>query len=102
MLDFHGFWAPQGDQKTIKKRLRKLNVEKDGPKPIFFKKNMKIRLKMKSDLDPEFSPNSFPRSNFSDLGPKGAKRGPKGAKREPKGTKRSPKRRQRAPKRYQK
>ena len=47
---------------------------------------------MKSDLDPEFSPNSFPRRDFSDLGPKGAKRGPKGAKREPKGTKRSPKR----------
>ena len=57
---------------------------------------------MKSELDSEFFPNSFPTSHFSDLGPKGAKRGPKGAKREPKGTKRNPKRRQRAPKRYHK
>ena len=56
------------------------------------KKNPKIKLKMTSDLHPEFSPNSFPRRHFSDLGPKGAKRGPKGAKREPKGTKRNPKR----------
>ena len=47
---------------------------------------------MRSDLDPEFSPNSFPRRYFSDLGPKGAKRGPKGAKREPKGTKGTQKR----------
>ena len=29
-------------------------------------------LEMNSDLDPEFSPNSFPRRDFSDLGPKGA------------------------------
>ena len=37
LLDFHGFGLPWGGQKTIKKRLRKINVEKDGPKHFFFK-----------------------------------------------------------------
>ena len=97
---FMVFGYPGAAKKLLKKRLREISVEKNCMKLI--KTNAKIRLKMRSDLDPEFSPNSFPRRHFSDLGPKGAKRGPKGAKREPKGTKRSPKRRQRAPKRNQK
>ena len=87
LLDFHGFRLPRGGQKTIKKRCRKRNVEKDGPKPIF-SKNVKIEPKMGSDLDHEFSPNSPPRGLCSDLGPKGGKKEPKDAKRMPKDTKR--------------
>ena len=45
LLDFHGFWVPRGGQKTIKKRFRKRNVEKDGPKPIFYEKMWKLKRK---------------------------------------------------------
>ena len=99
---FSWFLGTPGRPKNHKKTTQKTKRRKRRPKTNFLEKNTKINLKMKSDLEPEFSPNSFPRRHFSDLGPKGAKRGPKGAKREPKGTKRSPKRRQRAPKRDQK
>ena len=42
LLDFHGFRVPRGGQKTIKKRCRKRNVEKDGAKPFFYKKMWKV------------------------------------------------------------
>ena len=62
---------------------------------------MKIELKMGSDLDHEFSPNSPPRGLCSDLGPKGGKKEPKGAKRVPKDTKRHQKGAKRVPKSYE-
>ena len=101
LLDFHGFRLPRGGQKTIKKRCRKQNVEKDGAKPFFLPKSVKIDSKMDSDLDHEFSPNSPPRGLCSDLGPKGGKKEPKGAKRVPKDTKRRQKGAKMIPKSYE-
>ena len=98
LLDFHGFRVPRGGQKTIKKRCRKRNVEKDGAKPIFLQKSVKIDCKMDSDLDHEFSPNSPPRGLCSDLGPKGAQKERKGAKKMLKDTKRGQKGAKRIPK----
>ena len=101
LLDFHGFRVPRGGQKTINKRCRKRNVEKDGAKPFFYQKSVKIDSKMDSDLDHEFSPNSPPRGLCSDLGPKGGKKEPKGAKRMPKDTKRRQKGAKIIPKSYE-
>ena len=89
LLDFHGFRVPRGGQKTIKKRCRKRNVEKYGPKKnVFLPNSVKIDPNISSDLDHEFSLNSPPRGLCSDLGPKGGKKEPKDAKRVPKDTKR--------------
>ena len=65
-------------------------------------KNTKMEPKMDSDLDHEFSPNSPPRSHYSDLGPKGAQKEPKGAERVPKASKTAKKAAKRVPKRCQK
>ena len=101
LFDFHGFRVPRGDQKTIKKRFRKKNVEKAGPKPIFLQTNAKNEPNMSSDFDHEFSPNSPPRGHCSNLGPKGTKKEPKGAKRVLKDTKRIQKGAKRIPKSYE-
>ena len=87
-FDFHGFWVPRGCQKNNKNTLQKTERRKRRPNTIFSAKNVKIELKMGSDLDHEFSPNSPPRGHCSDLEPKGAKKEPKGARRVPKDTKR--------------
>ena len=98
LLDFHSFWAPRGGQKTIKKQLRKLNVEKDGPEPIKKIKNKKIS----SKLDPLWTPNSLPiRSRgviFLTWGPGAPKEGPRVAKESP----RAPKGPQKGGKEHQK
>ena len=84
LLDCHGSRVPQADQKTIKKRFNKKNVENTDPKSSCLQKSMKMEPKMDSDLDHEFSPNSPPRGHYSDLGPKGAQKEPKGDNRVPK------------------
>ena len=81
--------------------MQKTERRKRRRKTDFFKKSMNIELKMGSDLDHEFSPNSPPRGLCSDLGPKGGKKEPKGAKRVPKDTKRRQKGAKMIPKSYE-
>ena len=94
LLDFHGFWVPRGGQKTIKKRCRKRNVEKDGPKPIFYQKVWKLSPKW-APIWTTNSPPIRPRGVFVPTwGPRAAKRSPrmpKGCQKTPKGIKREPK-----------
>ena len=77
--------------------MQKTERRKRRPETDFLPKSVKIEPKMGSDLDHEFSPNSFPRGNFSNLGPKGEKKEPKDAKRVPKDTKRRQKGAKRIP-----
>ena len=102
LLDFHGFRLPRGGQKTIKKRFRKKNVKKAGPKPIFCKTLRKWSPKW-TPIWTTNSPPIPPRwGHYSDLGPKGAQKEPKGAKRLPKDPKTAQKEAKRVPKRCQK
>ena len=85
---FSWFLGTPGRPKNDKKTMQKTEHRKRRPKTVFFTKKWKNELKMGSDLDHEFSPNSPPRGLCSDLGPKGGKKEPKDAKRVPKDTKR--------------
>ena len=94
LLDFHGFRVPRGGQKTIKKRCRKRNVEKDGPKPIFYQKVWKISSKW-APIWTTNSPPIRPRGVFVPTwcprAAKGAQGWQKSAKRHQKALKRSKK-----------
>ena len=68
--------------------MQKTERRKRWPKTDLLPTSVKNELRMGSDLDHEFSPNSPPRGLCSDLGPKGAQKEPKGAKRVLKDTKR--------------
>ena len=98
LLDFHGFRLPRGGQKTIKKRFRKKNVKKNGPKPIFCKKMRKWSPKW----TPIWTTNSPPIPPRGVIIPTWAPRAPKRSPRVPKGCQKTPKRPKKEPKGYQK
>ena len=98
LLDFHGFRLPRGGQKTIKKRFRKKNVKKAGPKPIFCKKMRKWSPKW----TPIWTTNSPPIPPRGVIIPTWAPRAPKRSPRVPKGCQKTPKRPKKEPKGYQK
>ena len=94
LLDFHGFRIPRGDQKTIKKRFRKITSKKTAQNQFFYQKVSKLSATW-APIWTTNSPPIRPRGVFVPTwGPRAAKRSPrmpKGCQKRPKGVKKKQK-----------
>ena len=67
LLDFHGFGVPRDSQKTIKKRVRNMNVEKRHPKTDFFTKKIENVTFNEVRLGPRIRPQLAPEGQIFQL-----------------------------------